>query len=159
MITYRKGNLLDHYQEYDIIAHGVNCQGVMASGFAKGLREKFPWAYESYKEACDQRDPDNNLGRVRMSADLSSKETVRVAHCFTQLHYGRENFRYVSYDAIDDCMNGLDNILLSDASILKRPIKVAMPMIGAGLGGGSWKVIEAIINDQLWNQQITVFQL
>ena len=33
MIEYRKGNLLDVTS--GLIAHGVNCQGVMGSGVAK----------------------------------------------------------------------------------------------------------------------------
>jgi O-acetyl-ADP-ribose deacetylase (regulator of RNase III) len=151
MITYRKGNLLEHYQEFDIIAHGVNCQGVMASGFAKGLREKFPWAYESYKEFCDLRDEEYLLGTIRWSK--SETENIRIAHCFTQLSYGKENFRYVSYDAIDDCM-----IKLANECIIGET-KICMPMIGAGLGQGDWEIIEKIIDVQLKPFDVTVFQL
>lgn len=142
MIYYKQGNLFNYYQDYDIIAHGVNCQGVMGSGFAKQIKERFPWAYESYLEACAQRDPEWNLGRVRTVRQGSG---IRIAHCFTQLNYGKEKKRYVSYDAIADVMYALNNLLISDEVILKRPCKLVMPMIGAGLGGGNWEVIKAII--------------
>lgn len=156
MITYRKGNLLDHYEEFDVIAHGVNCQGVMASGFAKGLREKFPWAYESYKELCGLRDPEYLIGLNRWCGKEVDGRYVRIVHCFTQMKYGRENFRYVSYDAIDDCMTRLANDCIEPDGISP---KICMPMIGAGLGQGDWNVIEAIINSNLKPFDVTVFQL
>jgi O-acetyl-ADP-ribose deacetylase (regulator of RNase III) len=42
-----------------------------------------------------------------------------------------------------------------------KPFKqyVAMPMIGAGLGGGNWKVIEAIINHRLKDFDVRVYHL
>ena len=46
MIHHVKGNLLDSNCDY--ICHQVNCQGVMNSGVAKQIREKWPEVYESY---------------------------------------------------------------------------------------------------------------
>lgn len=34
-----------------------------------------------------------------------------------------------------------------------------MPKIGAGLGGGNWEVIEAIINHRLKDHNVTVWEL
>ena len=33
----------------DYICHQVNCQGVMGSGVAKAIRDKWPQVYEEYK--------------------------------------------------------------------------------------------------------------
>ena len=33
----------------DLICHQVNCQGVMGSGIAKQVREKYPKVYKEYK--------------------------------------------------------------------------------------------------------------
>ncbi|MGF7049842.1 O-acetyl-ADP-ribose deacetylase (regulator of RNase III) [Paenibacillus sp. DS2015] len=32
-----------------ILGHQVNCQGVMGSGAAKGIRDKYPEAYTAYQ--------------------------------------------------------------------------------------------------------------
>ena len=44
MIHYVKGNLLD--SDCDYICHQVNCQGVMGSGIAKQIRERWPEVYK-----------------------------------------------------------------------------------------------------------------
>lgn len=149
MIEYRKGDLFA--EEHPLIAHGVNCQGVMASGVAKIVKEKYPKAYGSYIEACEQRDQHDNLGRIRFCMDGK----VQIAHCFTQLYFGRdEGIRYVSYDAVDDCTYKLNKFMTN----WKIPY-VAMPKIGAGLGNGKWEIIEAIINTNLKDQKVVVYVL
>jgi O-acetyl-ADP-ribose deacetylase (regulator of RNase III) len=47
MIHYVKGNLLDSNCDY--ICHQVNCQGVMGSGIARQIRERYPVVYLYYK--------------------------------------------------------------------------------------------------------------
>ena len=49
-IVYKEGNLLD--AQTDVIAHQVNCQGVMGSGVAKQIRDKWPRVYDSYVTYC-----------------------------------------------------------------------------------------------------------
>lgn len=46
----------------DIICHQVNCQGVMGSGIAKQVREKYPVVYRDYKRMCDIYAPNALLG-------------------------------------------------------------------------------------------------
>jgi len=45
-----EGDLLN--APFQVIAHQVNCMGVMGAGVAKSLRLKYPGLYESYKEMC-----------------------------------------------------------------------------------------------------------
>ena len=37
----------------DAILHQVNCQGKMGSGVARQVKERYPFVYELYKQACD----------------------------------------------------------------------------------------------------------
>ena len=46
MIETRKGNLLE--QTKGVIIHGCNCQGVMSSGIALQIRNKWPGVFETY---------------------------------------------------------------------------------------------------------------
>ena len=48
----------------NIICHQVNCQGVMGSGIAKQVREKYPNVYNSYKKACDKLGAYGVFGKI-----------------------------------------------------------------------------------------------
>lgn len=49
MIIYKQGNLLD--SGCKVICHQVNCQGVMGSGIAKEIRNRFPTAYTEFRKS------------------------------------------------------------------------------------------------------------
>lgn len=75
-------------------------------------------------------------------------------NAITQYKYGRAVRRYVSYDAVDDCMHEL---AVTNGITPLGPI--AMPKLGAGLGGGDWTVISAIIEHRLRDMEVTVYTL
>ena len=62
MVNYVKGNLLD--SDCDYICHQVNCQGVMGSGIARQIRERWPRVYDGYKNFCKYVGSDSLLGKV-----------------------------------------------------------------------------------------------
>ncbi len=142
MITYILGDVTQ--TKSLLIAHGVNTQGVMASGVAKAIRTKFPYAYEEYMKAyrankCSERHL--RLGEV-IYAKAPNYPTI--ANCVTQEFYGRDNKLYVDYDAIMLCMTNLNRYCC-----FNNIDQLAMPMIGAGLGGGNWEEIALIINENI----------
>lgn len=151
MIEYIKGDLFA--ESHPIIAHGVNCQGVMRSGVAKIIREKWPEVYEDYHQFCQLREPYRFLGLVRASPTNFGN---LVFNCFTQENYGKDGRRYMSYDAVDSCMANISSTML--LGYIKTEY-IAMPKIGAGLGGGHWPVIEAIINHRLKDHKVKVYEL
>lgn len=155
MITYIKGDLFA--EKHPLIAHGCNCQGVMGSGVAKIVKEKFPQAYNSYRDFyevyADNSLKNQLLGKVQFS---HCGETI-IANCFTQESYGKGiGIKFVSYDAVDKCMINIENFIEKSE---KEISYVAMPKIGVGLGGGAWCVIEAIIISRLNNFDVKVYEL
>jgi O-acetyl-ADP-ribose deacetylase (regulator of RNase III) len=70
----------------------------------------------------------------------------------TQEHYGRTGQKYVDYDAVQTCFQRLRRIM-------KEGDSVAIPKIGAGLGGGDWKIIEKIIEEEMEGVQVTCYVL
>ena len=137
-MIYQKGDLLS--VESGIIAHGCNCQGVMGSGVAKLIKDKYPSAYRIYK--YQEQTSGLKLSAVQL---VMVDDSLYVANLMTQQFYGRDGKRYVSYDAIDEC---LDNLLARSGKM-----QVNIPRIGAGLGGGEWEVISEIIHAQEINHQ------
>jgi len=150
MIEYRKGNLLEVTS--GVIAHGVNCQGVMGSGVAKAIREKYPDVYYKYHKDVNSWKEGfgatfGQLGRVQF---VPVNKLLIVANCFTQDFYGTLK-RHVDYDAVAVCFNELNKWkdLYGQLNI---------PKIGAGLGGGDWNVIESIIKSE-YKADVIVWEL
>jgi O-acetyl-ADP-ribose deacetylase (regulator of RNase III) len=147
MITYKKGNLLDTPDR--IIAHGCNAQGVMGSGVALAVKKKYPWAFDQYyHEYCV-----NGLETGR-NLYTSHNGEVYIVNMITQNYYGKDGKRYVSYDALDECMENLNRWMDEFYQI-----DVSMPAIGAGLGGGHWPIIREIIDHRLIDKNVTIWTL
>lgn len=142
-IIYKQGDALKGSEKY--LAHGCNNRGVMGSGIAKQIRKKYEPAYDYYRYIY-------NHGKLKMGEiypyDCGDKVII---NCITQNGYGRDGARYVDYDSIIKCFNSMN-------SMFSKNDHVAMPMIGAGLGGGSWTVISEIIQDVSKFQPV-VYQL
>jgi len=133
MIKYVTGDLLGATQK--VIIHGCNAQGVMGSGVARQIRARWPNVYEVYH--LKHKVFGLDLGDIIPVATLDGKIIV---NCITQDGFGRSGNRYVNYDAIARCMEQL-NDRISNWEVSE----IAMPRIGAGLGGGDWNIIEQII--------------
>lgn len=129
-----------------IIVHGVNCQGVMGSGVAKALRDKYPIIYDEYKNKCCgwKFSPVGLLGQIQV-INVEPPEKIQpslyVVNLFSQEAYGNDGRKYVSYDAIDKGFQSLVTWRFHN----EPHLDVYFPLIGAGLGGGKWEVIQAII--------------
>lgn len=154
-LSYKVGNLIDATEDW--IAHGCNARGVMGSGVARAIRIAFPQAHEDYRYHHLQ-----GLLRVGHIYIIdchhpSQNRNVVIANCVTQFDYGREpGKQYASYDAIESCFNAM-------AMYCERFYKdhtLAMPKIGAGLGGGDWVIIEEKAKRILTHfKQVTVYVL
>lgn len=147
-MRYVIGNLLE--SKTPVILHGCNAQGVMGSGVAKAIRDRYPWAYDEYRAIYERQSNSLTLGQVIPASD---GELV-VLNAITQFNYGRSpNTRYVSYDAVDDAMRNTKDLLRQFRAEFPVPF-IAMPKIGAGLGNGDWGVIERIIDLHLGDDAI-----
>lgn len=132
-IIYTHGNALNGPERY--LAHGCNNKGVMGSGIAKEIRAKFPIAYEYYRFTF------HRSGLVMGNIIPYLDQEKNIINCITQNGYGRDGKKYVSYDAIEQCIMHINE--MTDG----KAVHVAMPKIGAGLGGGNWKIIRTIISE------------
>jgi O-acetyl-ADP-ribose deacetylase (regulator of RNase III) len=148
-IQYVKGDLFS--TDIELILHGCNSKGVMGSGVARLVREQFPGTYEAYQLWCSKG--------FRLGQYLAVPERGKVViNAVTQQEYGKaaeqlgpNPVRYVSYDAVAEIMHSLNKVYTGSI--------IAMPMIGAALGGGDWAVISAIIESECKTIQPVVYQL
>lgn len=115
---------------FGIIGHGVNCHGVMGSGVALAVRQKWPEVYDCYHK--------NDSGKQM----LGSAHIIRVgyqlwvANCYTQEFYGNVPGRkYASVDAIRQSLE----FVYSFADGEESCEDYHFPKIGCGLGGLDWE--------------------
>lgn len=135
-IVSREGNLLDVTSGH--IVHGCNAQGVMGSGVAKAIRDKWPDVYRQYRDIYEEQGL-----RLGETFPVTVTPSLCVWNSITQNLYGRTGGRFVSYDAIEVSFCNINQYLLENQDTLPREIHI--PMIGAGLGGGNWEIIREII--------------
>jgi O-acetyl-ADP-ribose deacetylase (regulator of RNase III) len=149
-IDYRQGNMFD--TDIKVLAHGCNAHGVMGSGVARIVRDDYPEAYNEYVTAFKKAtwEGDDQMGTI-IPVETNGKVIINA---ITQHDYGRDGGRYVSYDAVSDAM-----LNINDWCVKYGETHVAMPQIGAKLGGGNWDVIEAIIESHLIKVQAVVYIL
>lgn len=146
-IRYEIGNVCNATQT--AIAHGCNAQGVMGSGVARAIREKWPNVYEVYH--LRYQTFGLSLGEIIPVRTIDDK---LVLNCITQDRYGRDHARYVDYAAVEKVFETINSKVLD-----WEVAEVAMPKIGAGLGGGDWDVISEIIERTSTNYQPIVYSL
>ena len=144
-IQYKTGNALDTNEL--CIVHGCNAQGRMGSGIAKAIRANFPEAYIEYRKEYETNGL--QLGSI-VWAESNGK---LIANGITQEFYGRDNKCYIDYNAINKVMEQVHHNAFTEG------FGVAMPLIGAGLGGGSWKKIAGIIEQNFTEIEPVVYIL
>lgn len=155
-IEYVKGSVVDATES--IIAQGCNAQGVMGSGVAKAIREKWPEVFPRYRVfiAEIRASGRNPLGCTNFANVDPYGDDKMIVNMITQEFYGRDGKQYVDYDAVRKCMNLLNRRV---GMFSTSPHRVAMPKIGAGLGGGDWEIISLIIEAESTNFQPVVYEI
>lgn len=140
MLKVVTGNLLN--EDKGILVHGVNCQGKMGAGIALEVKRRYPQVYRSYFQFGNgaRWQPSHLLGSVNF---VPITPELVIVNAFTQEDYGNDGRRYVSYDAVDRCFAEINQYAL------RTGLPVKYPRIGAGLAGGNWDIISAIIHVNL----------
>jgi O-acetyl-ADP-ribose deacetylase (regulator of RNase III) len=169
-ITYRHADATRAPER--LFLHGCNAHGVMNSGIAKAVREKWPLSFRVYnmiwKDLCDQGEPHLPLGEVYWTVErhdgsnesplyhwriFNRPETMIVANCITQRDYGRDPKRvYVDYDAVARCLKKINAL-----AIAYNIPAIAMPRIGCGLANGSWDRIEPLVRRHIVDADVVVY--
>ena len=83
MIKERKGNLLR--SDAAIIAHQVNCLGIMGAGVARQIRHRILTAeqYRTYQQIC-RKNKEELLGSCSLMLRMDTGATQYVAHLFAE---------------------------------------------------------------------------
>lgn len=133
--------------EEGILCHQVNCQGVMGSGVAKVIRDKWPNVFADYLAYCDANSENGNktanmLGDFQL---VSVDQNIWVGNLFAQDDFATQGSRpkvYTNYGAIQRGFEFLHQRLIGTT------VPVYVPyLMGSDRGGGNWGIVSCIIDD------------
>jgi O-acetyl-ADP-ribose deacetylase (regulator of RNase III) len=121
----------------------------MGAGIATGFRDRYPAMYEQYRARCKAKPREFNLGDVWL---WKSDDQPWVFNLGTQEGVWRAR---ASYEAIEQALRRMRE--LADA---EGVTSIAIPCIGVGYGGLSWKKVRAIVQRVFadWPGHLVVYE-
>jgi O-acetyl-ADP-ribose deacetylase (regulator of RNase III) len=132
MVEFRTGDILKSPAE--ALVNPVNCVGVMGRGLALQFKGKFPGNFKAYAAACGRGEVQPGRMFVFQTGSLTGPKYV--VNFPTKRHW-RDASR------MEDIEAGLTTL---HAEVKERGIcSIAIPPLGAGLGGLDWKQVRPII--------------
>lgn len=138
-LIYKDGNLLTA-TDIEIIAHQANCQNTFGAGIAKSIKEMYPKAYHA--DTMAYKDGKAVLGSY--SFCHLDGHIKKIFNLYGQNLNGKAK-RKTNYDALYTALEGMRNYLTDNDEDLV-PTNIGLPyLIGCGLGGGDWRIVERLI--------------
>ena len=148
-IRFVCGDLFANRFKAQALAHGCNCRGSMGAGIATGFRDRYPEMFAEYRRKCKAKPREFNPGNVFL---WKAKDKPSVFNLATQEGTWRTR---ATYEAIEAALKGMRE--QADREGIKS---IAIPRIGAGYGGLSWKKVRAIIEKTFedWPGMLYVYE-
>lgn len=146
------GDLIEAFDkgEVNVIGHVVNCQGVMGSGIAKSLRDRYPEVYQCYVEFSHEFPYKEDLLGCAEPVYFSSSRIVW--NLFAQLRYGSPT-RDLNYGAIGNCLREMVDELGVDS-------KIGFPFkIGCDRAKGDWEIVLEMIKFYFKDHDVKIYRL
>lgn len=162
MIQHKIGDLFQ--SDADVIVHQVNCRGVMGSGVAKQVKKYFPDTFMAYSNMCKRYaaagSTEELLGQALFVIEGVGGHEVGIANLFSQFDYGYDKKLYTNYNAFREALQDMKTQLLLFCHRLTRDPRIAIPYrIGCDRGGGDWDTVYKIIEEELSDFDVTLYEL
>ncbi len=148
-IEFVSGDLFANAHGVQAFAHGCNCQGSMGAGVAKGFRERNPEMFEQYRERCKADPRQFNLGDAWF---WKADGLPSVFNLGTQERFWHAR---ASYEAVEQALLTMRELAASEGIT-----SIAIPRIGVGYGGLSWKKVRVIVERVFadWPGRLVVYE-
>ncbi len=130
---------------FDVIIHGCNCFCTMDAGVARSIKSEFPEALSA--DMATQKGDRSKLGSYSHATVIRNEHTITIINGYTQYNYSGKPI-LVDYKAISSLFAQLKKEYSGK--------RFGFPKIGAGLAGGDWDIISAIIKQELNEEDHTL---
>jgi O-acetyl-ADP-ribose deacetylase (regulator of RNase III) len=143
VIAYLRGNLLE--DDAQALVNTVNTVGVMGKGIALQFKQRFPANFAAYAQACKLGQVQTGRMFVTESGELTGPRWV--VNFPTKQHW-RDPSRM---EWVVDGLQDLRGLLISYSVA-----SIALPALGAGLGGLPWAAVRGHIEAALGDLVVDV---
>lgn len=146
------GDLLEAFDrgEVTVIGHCCNTKGIMGSGLAKSIKDKYPKAYTLYKSCCDSNHQEFLLGKAQC---VYLEGTFKfIFNLFGQLNFGT-HARQGNYGAIAISLLNMRK-QVKDNSVIGFPYKMCSDRAGC-----DWQVILEMIEFIFSDCEVKIYRL
>lgn len=148
MIEFRTGDLLT--ADVEALVNTVNCVGIMGRGVALQFKEAFPANFKAYAAACKREEV--QPGRMFVFETGTMTNPKFIINFPTKRHWRGKS-------RMEDIESGLVALV---QEIRNRNIRsIAIPPLGAGLGGLHWPDVRKRIENalaEITDLQVIVFE-
>ena len=141
-VEFVSGDLFKNEYACDAFSHGCNTIGAMGAGIASGFKQRYPQMYDQYKWLCQSKQ--FNPGDVFFWFEPFKPSVLNLA---SQVGVGS----CAKLEYIEKCFERIES-RYNDWGIKK----LAMPRIGAGLGGLDWQDVKSLIEKIFTNSRLVV---
>lgn len=149
MVKIVEGNILDAHE--DVTCHQVNCMGIMGSGLAKQIRNKYPEVFIEYYAYCKRHEILEQM--MGVAQHVKCYDGKIIANLFGQFRYGTDR-QYTDYAALECALRNMKQYAQSNQ------LSIAIPyQIGCGLAGGNWDIVNKIIEEVFNDYNVTIYKL
>lgn len=150
-IIYVEGDLLKAKEA--CLLQQVNARGVMGSGVAKAIMRRYPLVYAVYRTEYMARGlPMGSV--VWVDCGVENPKNHLIGNIVGQPDFGGDGKVYTDYEALRVGFKEANRFLVESGITA-----AALPLIGAGLGGGDWGKIAEIIETEMVTVQPIVYVL
>jgi hypothetical protein len=147
--------------ERGIALHQVNAMGVMSSGVALAIKNKWPVVFDAYHRKYLEKSnkPWELLGDAQI---VECSDNIHVVNLFSQYDFGYNGQRYTEYAALSSALKNFNISVkyweLHRYSKTEFPLKIYIPYkMGCDRGGGDWNIVYDMIETILDNDDRTIY--
>jgi O-acetyl-ADP-ribose deacetylase (regulator of RNase III) len=144
-----------------ILAHVCNDSGGWGRGFVLAVSKRWPEPEKAYRlwhrlgvlesPSSGYDDEKFELGGVQYVP--VEERAIWVANMIAQHAYGEDGKPPIRYEALETCLGKVGY------EARKTGQGVHMPRIGCGLGGGSWKEVEPVLERTMQEVEVYVYDM
>lgn len=133
--------------EIVMIPHCCNNIGAWGAGFVLALSKRWKLPEQTYKSFCENNKDNNILGEVCFA---KIDNYLVVANMIGQNGVvSSKNPKPIKYSALIEAMKKVSGYIKMIENQVSNPVVIHCPKFGSDLAGGSWELIEELINE-IW---------
>lgn len=148
-INYLLGDATEPQSDHPFaIIHINNNLGAWGGGFVLAVSEKWIEPEVEYRRAIQKQEIE--LGDIQI---VPIEDFAVVVNMVAQDGFPTDKRPCaIDYEALAECLRKI-------AKRLPPQYSINLPRIGTGIGGGDWNVIEEILNNELADYEINVYDM